>query len=123
MISSGLQATILLISDQDEVQATCAKELRLHGYQVLTAANRSEAEAFGRHLRLEHLNRAILDLPQVREGEILMQRWGAQAPHLPFILISDDPMPGWLDPPVVWWLVKPLTLDILLMAVHDILGS
>jgi hypothetical protein len=32
-------------------------------------------------------------------------------------------MPGWLDPPVVWWLVKPLTWDTLLMAVHDILGS
>jgi hypothetical protein len=105
------------------LQATRAEGLRLHGYQVLTAANGPEAEAIGQHLGLEHLDLVILDPPQVCEGGILMQCWGAHAPHLPFILISGAPMPGWLDPPVVWWLVKPLTWDTLLMAVHDILGS
>jgi CheY-like chemotaxis protein len=63
MISSGLQAIILLIGDQDEVQATRAEGLRLHGYQVLTAANGSEADAIGQHLGLEHLDLVILDPP------------------------------------------------------------
>ena len=39
------------------------------------------------------------------------------------MLISDGPLPVQFDPPVVWWLVKPLTLDTLLAVVRDILDS
>lgn len=128
MISPRLQAIILLIGDQADVRATRAEGLRRQGYQVLTAAHVLEAEAIGQRLGLEYLDLVILDLqrshdPQVREGYALVQRWGTQAPQLPFILISDDPMPGRLDPPVVWWLTKPLTPDTLLMAVCDSLSS
>jgi DNA-binding NtrC family response regulator len=128
MTSLRVQATILLIDDEADVRATRAEGLRLHGYQVLTAAHVPEADAIGQRLGLEHLALVILDLswtddPQVSEGYTLVQRWGAQAPQLPFILISDDRMPDRLDPPVVWWLAKPLTLDTLLMAVCDSLGT
>jgi hypothetical protein len=81
-----------------------------------------EAEALGQRLGLESLDRVILDL-QVREGDTLGPRWGAQAPHLPFILISDERLSGRLEPPVVWWLAKPLTADTLLVAVRESLGA
>ena len=100
MIFPRVQATILLIGDQADVWATGAEGLRRQGYQVLTAAHVSEAEAMGQRLGLAHLDLVILDL-QGREGETLVQRWGAQAPQLPFILISDDPVPGRLNLPVV----------------------
>jgi DNA-binding response OmpR family regulator len=123
MASPRVPGTILLIGDQDAVQATHAEGLRLQDYQVLTAATGVAAEAIGQHLGLDSLALVILDLSQVREGKTLVQRWGGQAPQLPFMLISDGPMPDRLDPPVVWWLVKPLTGDTLLMAVYDILES
>jgi len=75
MFSPRVQGTILLIGDQDEVQATRAEGLRLQGYQVLTAATGLGAEAIGQHLGLDYLDLIILDPPQVREGEILVQRW------------------------------------------------
>jgi DNA-binding response OmpR family regulator len=128
MPSRPVQTLILLISDYAEVHATGAARLRLQGYQVLTAANGPEAEALGQRLGLEHLDLVILDLPgphtpQVRAEYPLLQRWGAQAPHLPFMLISDGPLPDRFDPPVVWWLVKPLMLDTLLAVVRDILDA
>jgi CheY-like chemotaxis protein len=128
MSSPRVHGTILLIGDQDAVQATRAEELRRQGYRVLTAAHGLEVEAIGQRLGLTSLDLVILDLswtddPQVSEGYTLVQRWGADAPHLPFILSGDDRIPSWFDPPVVWWLATPLALDTLLMAVRDILGG
>jgi DNA-binding NtrC family response regulator len=114
-------ATILIVEDDAGGRAFLEAVLRRHGYRVFTAAQVPAAEALGQGLGLESLDLVILDL-QVREGDTLVQRWGAHAPHLPFILISDNPMPGRLDPPVVWWLAKPLTADTLLTAVRDSLG-
>jgi DNA-binding response OmpR family regulator len=99
-----------------------AEALRRQGYQVFTAAAVPEAEAPGQRLGLEALDLVILDL-QVREGDTLGPCWGAHAPHLPVMLISDDPRPGRLEPPVVWWLAKPRTADILLTVMRDSLGA
>jgi DNA-binding response OmpR family regulator len=128
MTSSWLQATIVLIGAPVDVRATRAEGLRQQGYQVLTATHGREAEALGQRLGLTSFDLVILDLsgtdaPQVRESYTLVQRWGANAPQLPFILISDDRLPSWFDPPVVWWLATPLAPDTLLMAVRDSLGS
>jgi DNA-binding NtrC family response regulator len=111
MSSPRVHGTILLIGDQDAVHATRAEALRRQGYQVLTAAHGLEVEALGQRLGLTSLDLVLLDLS-----------W-ADAPHLPVILIGDDRMPSWFDPPVVWWLATPLALDTLLMAVRDILGG
>jgi DNA-binding NtrC family response regulator len=128
MTSPCSHATILLIGGQADARAIRTEGLRRQGYQVLTAAHVREAEALGQRLGLKSLDLVILDLsgtddPQAGEGYSLVQHWGASAPQLPFILISDDPMPGRLDPPVVWWLAKPLTADTLLTAVRDSLGA
>jgi DNA-binding NtrC family response regulator len=128
MTSPWSPATIVLIGGQADVRATRAEGLRRQGYQVLTAAHGREAEAIGQRLGLTSLDLVILDLswtddPQGGEGYTLVQRWGAKAPHLPFILIGDDRMPSWFDLPVVWWLATPLTPDTLLLAVRDSLGS
>src|SRR2546423_8671099 len=63
MPSPRVQGTILLIGDQDEMQATRAEGLRLQGYQVLTAATGLAAEAIGQHLGLDYLDLVILDPP------------------------------------------------------------
>ena len=128
MSSPRLPATILLIGAPADVRATRAEGLRQQGYQVLSAAHAREAEALGQRLSLTYLDLVILDLswtddPEVGEGYTLVQRWGADTPHLPFILIGDDRLPSWFDPPVVWWLATPLTPDTLLIAVRDSLGS
>jgi DNA-binding NtrC family response regulator len=115
-------ATILMVADDAGMRAFLAEVLRRHGDQVLTAADVPEAEALGQRLGLESLDLVILDL-QVREGDTLGPRWGGQAPHLPFILIRDERLSGRLEPPVVWWLAKPLTADTLLVAVRDSLGA
>ena len=117
-----IQATILTVADDAGVRQFLEEVLRRHGYQVLMAADVPEAEAIGQRLGLESLDLVILDL-QVPGGDTLGLRWGAQAPLLRFILISDDRLSGPLEPPVVWWLAKPLTADALLMAVRDSLGS
>jgi DNA-binding NtrC family response regulator len=126
MTPSRLQATILLVADQIDVRAALAEVLRLQGYQVLTAASVPETEAIGQRFGLEYLSLVIIDLRPIhdrwgREGYDLVQRWGIQAPHLPFILISCNLLPDKLDPPVVWWLAKPLAPEILLAAVRDTL--
>jgi DNA-binding NtrC family response regulator len=128
MAALRLQHTILFIGDQVGVQAELSTSLRRHGYQVLTAATRREAEAIGRGHGLAHLDLVIMTLPsspytQAHKMEALVQRWGAQALHLPFIVISPAPMPTRLAPPVVWWLATPVTSDTLLIAVRDTLGS
>jgi DNA-binding NtrC family response regulator len=128
MTSPGSHATILLIGAPAAVRATRAEALRRQGYQVLTAAHGREAEALGQRLGLKSFDLVILDLswtdgPEVGEGYSLVPHWGASAPHLPFILISDDRLPSWFDPPVVWWLATPLAPDTLLTAVRDSLGS
>jgi DNA-binding NtrC family response regulator len=115
-------ATILMVADDAGMRAFLAEVLRRHGYEVLTAAAVPEAEALGQGLGLNRLDLVILDL-QVHEGDSLGPRWGAHAPHLPFILISDEDLSGRLEPPVVWWLAKPLTADTLLVAVRDSLGA
>jgi DNA-binding NtrC family response regulator len=128
MRSPTVQATILRSDDQADVRTTRAEALRRQGSRVLTAADVSEADAIGQRLGLEPLDLVILDLevshlPQARAGYTLVQRWGACAPHLPFILLSNGRMPDRLAPPVVWWLATPLTSDTLLMAVRDSLGA
>jgi DNA-binding response OmpR family regulator len=115
-------ATVLSVADDPGVRAFLADVLRRHGAGVLTAADLPEAEAIGRRLGFEALDLVILDL-QVCEADTLGQRWGAHAPHLPFILLSDERLAGRVDPPVVWWLAKPLTVDTLLVAVRECLGS
>jgi DNA-binding NtrC family response regulator len=114
--------TILIVEDDAGVRAFLAEVLRRQGYEVLTAAAVPGAEALGQGLGLEALDLVILDL-QVRGGDTLGQRWGTQAPHLPFILIGDERLADRLEPPVVWWLAKPVTADTLLVAVRDSLSS
>jgi hypothetical protein len=48
---------------------------------------------------------------------------GPHAPHLLCMLIGDERLSGRLEPPVVWWLAKPLTPDTSLTAVRDSLGA
>ena len=123
-------ATILVIDDLEGIRDSLAEVLRLRGYEVLTAATEAEAEAVRQRVGLEGLALVITNIrltraPQAREGYALLQRWRPLAPHLPFVLISGEPVHQDL-PEVragaVRLLVKPFPLEALLAVTREALG-
>jgi DNA-binding NtrC family response regulator len=112
-------ATILVIDALEGIRESLAEVLRLEGYEVLTAATEAEAEAVHQHvgLALVITNIRLSRAPQARQGYALLQRWRPLAPHLPFVLISGEPVHQ--DLPEVRagamrLLVKPFPLEVLL---------
>jgi DNA-binding response OmpR family regulator len=62
--------------------------------------------------------------PEAREGYALAQRWRAQQPGLPILLLSGDPSTAELADiraGAVCWLAKPFTAGQLLDALRAIL--
>jgi hypothetical protein len=127
MAKARVPITILFIAHQVwEWAAPLIGALHRHGYYVLPAATVREAEAVGQDLGLASVDLAIMTLQpsphdQMLEASTLMHHWGVHVPHLPWILISNDPLPDRLASPVVWWLATPLTPDTLLAVVRDTL--
>ena len=89
------QLTVLVIDDEEPVRATLVELLSIYGYGVITAASVAEAEEVKQRLGAEEIHLVITDIHltpgcQVRAGYVLAQRWHAQHPGLPVILISGD---------------------------------
>jgi DNA-binding NtrC family response regulator len=125
-----LVATVLVVDDIDSIREWLGAVLGLYGYAVLTAANVPEADAIRQRVGRASLDLVITDLrlthvPHAREGADLIQRWHADTPQLPFILISGDVRlqeVGGLPRRVVQYLAKPFEVTALLSAVHGALG-
>jgi CheY-like chemotaxis protein len=125
------QATILVVDDEEAVRETLMEVLSLHGYRVITAASVGEAEEAKQRLGVERIHLVITDVHltpghQVRAGYALAQRWRAQHPGLPFILMSGDPSTQ--DLPEVRdgslrFLLKPFQMEAFLVAVREALGQ
>jgi two-component system OmpR family response regulator len=124
------QATVLIVEDEADVREFLEDALRLHGYQALPVGTVQEAEAARQRLGPGGLDLVIANInltpdPAAREGYALAQRWRAQEPTLPVILISGDPslqaLPE-IQAGAVRFLAKPLALDALLQAVREALG-
>ena len=124
-------ATVLIIDDLESLRDALAEILRDEGYQVLTAASVSEAEAIRERLGPTGLDLVITNLrltrhPHAREGADLIRRWHALAPDLPFILMSADVRPHeTADLPLkgVWYLSKPFTAEVLCHTVQEAIRS
>jgi DNA-binding NtrC family response regulator len=123
-------ATVLIVDDVARLRAVLADLLRLHGYQALPVGTVPEAEAARQRLGPGGLDLVIADIhltvdPAAREGYALAQRWRAQEPTLPVILISGDPslqaLPE-IQAGTMRFLAKPLDPDALLQAVRQALG-
>jgi CheY-like chemotaxis protein len=125
-----VQATIIVVDDEDAVRETLAEVLSLHSYRVITAASVGEAEDAKERLGAEGLHLVITDVHlthgrQVRAGYALAQRWRAQHPGLPFLLMSGDPSTQ--DLPEVRdgslrFLRKPFQMETFLEVVREALG-
>jgi DNA-binding NtrC family response regulator len=123
-------ATVLMVEDDADVRAFLADALRLHGYQALPVGTVPEAEAARQRSGPGGVDLVITDVhltpdPAAREGYALAQRWRAQEPTLPVILISGDPslqaLPE-VQAGAMRFLAKPLTLAAVLQAVRQALG-
>ncbi len=127
----GPQVTILVVDDEAPVRETLVEVLSFHGYHVITAASVAEAEDAKDRLGVEGLHLVITDIHltpgrQVRAGYALAQRWRAERPELPIILISGDSSNQ--DLPEVRagslrFLLKPFSMEAILDAVRGALGG
>jgi CheY-like chemotaxis protein len=124
------QATVLVVDDEEAVRETLMELLSIHGYRVITAANVGEAEDAKQRLGAEGIHLVITDIHltpgrQVRAGYALAQRWRAQHPRLPFILMSGDPsnqdLPEVRDGSLRF-LLKPFQMVTFLEVVREALG-
>ena len=105
--------------------------LGIEGYRIVTAATVEEAEAAKQRLGAEEIQLVITDVnltpgSEARAGYVLAQRWRAQHPRLPFLLVSGDASTQ--DLPEVRagtlrFLLKPFRIDVFLETVRDVLGG
>ena len=127
------QATVFILDDEESVRETLVEVLSIHGYGVITAASVGEAEEAKQQLGVvgvEGIHLVIADIHltpgcPVRAGYALAQRWRAQHPALPFILMSGDPSNQ--DLPEVRegalrFLLKPFRMEVFIEVVQEALG-
>jgi DNA-binding NtrC family response regulator len=126
-----LQGTVLILDDEEPVRETLAEVLNFHGYGAVTAASVGEAEATKQRLGAEGIHLVIADIHltpghQARAGYAIAQRWRAQHPGLPIILISGDPsnqdLPEVRDGSL-WFLLKPFRIETFVEVVREALGG
>ena len=124
------QATVLVIDDEEPVRETLLEVLGFAGYRTIAAASVAEAEDAKDQLSAEGIHLVISDIHltpgrQVRAGYALAQRWCADYPRLPIILISGDAsnqdLPEVRDG-TLRFLLKPFRMDVFLETVHEALG-
>jgi two-component system cell cycle sensor histidine kinase/response regulator CckA len=121
---------ILILDDDEAIRTLLEEALQLHGYQTVTAATVTEAEAVLQQYGAAGLALVISDIHlspnlQAQEGYVLYQRWTVSYPVLRFLLMSGDPRSQTL-PAIrtgqVRFLAKPFSISELLDAVQAILG-
>lgn len=121
---------VLILDDDEAIRHLLEEALRLLGYQTVTAATVTEAEAVLQQYGPAGLALVISDVHlsanlQAQEGYALYQRWTAMHPALRFLLMSGDPRSQTL-PAIrtgrVRFLAKPFSITELLDAVQAILG-
>jgi two-component system cell cycle sensor histidine kinase/response regulator CckA len=121
---------VLILDDDEAIRSLLEEALRLRGYQTVTAATVTEAEAVLRQYGPAGLALVISDIhlsanPQAQEGYALYQRWTAMHPALRFLLMSGNPRSQTLPAirtGLVRFLAKPFSITELLDAVQAILG-
>jgi CheY-like chemotaxis protein len=125
-----VQATVLVIDDEEPVRETLVELMSFYDYHVIAAASVAEAEAVKDRLGAEGIHLVISDVhltpgSQVRAGYDLAQRWCAEYPRLPIILISGDTsnqdLPE-VSAGALRFLLKPFRMENFLDAVRDALG-
>ena len=123
------QATILLVKDDERVRLALHAFLQRRGYEVIGVGTVEEAEQYITGRGSENVAVIVSDINLHPDstghvGYKFFQRWTAEYPDLPFILMSADHT-VWDLPDVrsgaVRVLVKPFNVYDLLAAVRSVL--
>jgi DNA-binding NtrC family response regulator len=118
------------VDDEEPVRETLVEVLSFEGYRAITAASVAEAEDAKEQLGVDGIHLVITDIHltpgrQVRAGYVLAQRWRAERPELPIILISGDisnqDLPE-VRAGALGFLLKPFSMEAILDAIRDALG-
>ena len=106
---------VLIVDDNSDIRRLYAIGLNQRGFEVKLAAN--GAEALERIVD-EKPDIVLLDwLMPLMDGGELLDRIGSP---IPVIVISGQPAPQTLDPRILAWLTKPVTVDELVHQIeHD----
>jgi PAS domain S-box-containing protein len=118
--------TILVVEDDEATRAAVSEILESLGYHVLTVADGQEA--------LDTISKSGMNLDLVLSDLVMPNMGGRdlyyavkqEFPHIKMILMTGYPLGGQtrelLDRERVAWLQKPLTSELLAMAVRDMLA-
>jgi DNA-binding response OmpR family regulator len=107
---------ILIVEDNSDVRRLYAIGLNQRGFEVKLAANGAEAVE---RITTEKPDIVLLDwLMPLMDGSEVLSRLGDSGRSLPVIVISGQPAPDTLDPRVLCWLTKPVSIDELVTEIQ-----
>ncbi len=110
---------VLIVEDNSDVRRLYAIGLNQRGFEVKLAANGAEAIE---RMAYEKPDIILLDwvMPVMDGGEMLDKISENDSGSAPIIVISGRQAPphGELDPRIVSWLTKPVSLDELVVAIQ-----
>jgi two-component system cell cycle sensor histidine kinase/response regulator CckA len=114
------RATILVVEDEEGVRSLTTRMLQSAGYEVLTAADASEAlmTLWGTPVQID-LVVSDVRMPGM-DGETLARLIAAHEPNCKFVFISGYPGSHTLPGPLV---AKPFQIDDLLGVIRSILNG
>jgi CheY-like chemotaxis protein len=113
----GGRPKILIVEDDGEVRRLYAIGLNQRGFEVKLAANGAEAvERVGQ----EKPDVILLDwiMPLMDGREVLNKIAGMHQLDIPVIVISGQPAPATIDPRIRCWMVKPVSIDELVVEIQ-----
>lgn len=107
---------ILIVEDNSDVRRLYAIGLNQRGFEVKLAANGAEAVE---RITSEKPDVVLLDwLMPLMDGSEVLTRLGDAGRSIPVIVISGQPAPEMLDPRVLCWLTKPVSIDELVTEIQ-----
>ena len=111
------RAKVLIVEDNSDVRRLYAIGLNQRGFEVKLAANGAEAVE---RINAEKPDIVLLDwlMPLMDGGEVLSKLAENGNRSVPVIVISGQPAPEEIDPRIRRWLVKPVTIEQLVVEIE-----
>jgi two-component system, OmpR family, KDP operon response regulator KdpE len=111
------KAKVLIVEDNPDVRRLYAIGLNQRGFEVKLAANGFEAVE---RISTEKPDVVLLDwLMPLMDGSEVLTRMGENGSRgVPVIVISGQPAPDELDPRILSWLTKPVSIEDLVTEIR-----
>ena len=100
---------VLIVEDNSDLRRLYAIGLNKRGFEVKLAANGAEAVD---RIRVENPDIILLDwiMPLMNGSDVLARIGENGSRDVPVIVISGQPAPDELDPRILCWLTKPVSI-------------